>query len=314
MVKIDLITGFLGAGKTTFLMEYGRYLVNKGERIAIIVNDYGAINVDRLLLQEALGEDCHLEMVIGGDPDCHRRRLKTKLITMAMEKYDHVLIEPSGVFDVDGFFDLLYEEPLERWYELGNVITIVDGALHENLSDEARYLLASQLANAGAVVISKGNNITANRKNEILTYLNQSLEFYKCNRRIEKAYLWEKGRITGDDFQILSTCGYRRADMVKLPLSGKNGFTSLFYFHVKTPIDRLEATMTQIFTDPKAGNVHRIKGFIHKNENEWLEVNATRQAVCVQPISVGQELFIVIGEQLDQERIGSYWDSYCNEV
>ena len=54
-----------------------------------------------------------MEMVIGGDPDCHRRRLKTKLIAMGIDRYDRVLVEPSGVFDVDEFLDLLYEEPLD---------------------------------------------------------------------------------------------------------------------------------------------------------------------------------------------------------
>ena len=51
------------------------------------------------------GEHCELEMVSGGcDKDCHRRRFKTKLIAMGMCGYDRVLVEPSGVFDVDEFF------------------------------------------------------------------------------------------------------------------------------------------------------------------------------------------------------------------
>ena len=40
MVKIDLITGFLGSGKTTFIREYAKYLMSKGEKICIIENDY----------------------------------------------------------------------------------------------------------------------------------------------------------------------------------------------------------------------------------------------------------------------------------
>ncbi len=48
-----------------------------------------------------------------------------------------VLIEPSGIFfDVDEFFDVLCEEPLDRWYEIGNVIAIVDARLEENLSEK----------------------------------------------------------------------------------------------------------------------------------------------------------------------------------
>ncbi len=75
---------------------------------------------------------------------------KTKLIAMGMCGYDRVIVvEPSGIFDVDEFFDALREEPLDRWYEVGNVIAIVDANLEEHLSEEAEYILASEVANAG---------------------------------------------------------------------------------------------------------------------------------------------------------------------
>ena len=55
MVKIDLITGFLGAGKTTFIRNYAEYLMRKGENIGILENDFGAVNVDMMLLQDQIG-------------------------------------------------------------------------------------------------------------------------------------------------------------------------------------------------------------------------------------------------------------------
>ena len=48
MTKIDLITGILGSGKTTFLRRYAKYLLAQGQRIAILENDFGAVNVDML--------------------------------------------------------------------------------------------------------------------------------------------------------------------------------------------------------------------------------------------------------------------------
>ena len=52
MVQVDLITGFLGAGKTTFLRRYVRYLVQQGHKVCILENDFGAVNVDAMLLQD----------------------------------------------------------------------------------------------------------------------------------------------------------------------------------------------------------------------------------------------------------------------
>ena len=52
MIKIDLITGFLGSGKTTFIRHYAKYLLDTGVRLCILENDFGAINVDRVLLPD----------------------------------------------------------------------------------------------------------------------------------------------------------------------------------------------------------------------------------------------------------------------
>ena len=51
MVKVDLITGFLGSGKTTFIKKYARYLMDQGYNIGILENDFGAVNVDMMLLE-----------------------------------------------------------------------------------------------------------------------------------------------------------------------------------------------------------------------------------------------------------------------
>ena len=85
MVKIDLITGFLGSGKTTFIKKYAKYLIDSGKNIGILENDYGAVNVDMMLLKDLEREICELEMIAGGcDRETHRRRFKTKLIAMGM--------------------------------------------------------------------------------------------------------------------------------------------------------------------------------------------------------------------------------------
>jgi len=66
MTKIDLITGILGSGKTTFLMKYARHLIDSGQKIAILENDFGAVNIDMMILQELRCDSCQLEMIAGG--------------------------------------------------------------------------------------------------------------------------------------------------------------------------------------------------------------------------------------------------------
>lgn len=170
MVTIDLITGFLGSGKTTFIKRYAKYLMDQGLNIGILENDFGAVNVDMLLLQELMGDKCELEMIAGGcDRETHRRRFRTKLIAMGMCGYDRVLVEPSGVYDVDEFFDVLRDEPLDRWYKIGNVITVVNAKLEPELSEMSEYLLASEAAHAGVVVLSRAEEATEEEMQATIT-------------------------------------------------------------------------------------------------------------------------------------------------
>ena len=183
MVKVDLITGFLGSGKTTFIKKYARYLMEQGQNIGILENDFGAINVDMMLLRELESENCELEMVAGGcDKDCYRRRFRTKLIAMGMCGYDRVLIEPSGIFVVDDFFDALNEEPLDKWYQIGNVITVVDACLEENLSEGADYILASEAANAGCILLSRTQQASEGQIKATVAHINRALEKIHCKR------------------------------------------------------------------------------------------------------------------------------------
>ncbi|MGN9017913.1 GTP-binding protein [Lachnospiraceae bacterium HCP1S3_C3] len=78
MIKIDLITGFLGSGKTTFLLKYAKYLMSKGLKIGILEYDYGAVNIDMMLLSELRGPQCEIEMLVAAcDADCLQRRFRT---------------------------------------------------------------------------------------------------------------------------------------------------------------------------------------------------------------------------------------------
>ena len=85
MVQVDLITGFLGAGKTTFLRRYAAWWAGQGVKVCVLENDFGAVNVDAMLLQDLEAQGVELETISGGcDCDTHQRRMRTKLISMAM--------------------------------------------------------------------------------------------------------------------------------------------------------------------------------------------------------------------------------------
>lgn len=308
MVKVDLITGFLGAGKTTFIKKYARYLMDQGMNIGILENDLGAINVDMMLLHDLEGEQCELEMVSGGcDRDCYKRRFKTKLIAMGMCGYDRVLIEPSGVFDVDDFFDTLYEEPLDRWYQIGNVITVVDAALQTDLSREADYVLASEAADAGCVLLSRSQEVAEEEIQNTIGHLNRALKDIQCKRVLKDEIFvknWEE--FTDEDFQRILTSGYVAESYQKMSLEDSDIFDSLNFMNHGLSESEMQHTAEQILKDPACGTVLRIKGFCQKEDKTWVELNATHHETLLRKTEAGQEVLIVIGQKLNEERIRQY--------
>ena len=307
MVKVDLITGFLGSGKTTFIKKYARYLMEQGQNIGILENDFGAINVDMMLLRELEGENCELEMVAGGcDKDCYRRRFKTKLIAMGMCGYDRVLIEPSGIFDVDDFFDALHEEPLDRWYQIGNVITVVDASLEKTLSKEADYVLASEVANAGCVLLSKTQDASAEEIRQTVAHLNRALQEIHCSRVLKDEVIckdWED--FTEKEFKKILESGYLVEDYEKLYADQDEIFQTLFFMDEKIAVSKAKHAAKKIFADPACGGVLRVKGFLQDGKN-WLELNATQHEISLKPIGTGQDVLIIIGEKLNEEKIRYY--------
>ena len=316
MVKADLITGFLGSGKTTFIRSYVSALAEQGERICILENDYGAINVDMMLLSDLKEKGIGLEMVAGGcDSDCHRRRFRTKLITMAMLGYERVIIEPSGVFDVDEFFEILHEEPLDVRYEIANVLTIVNARLEEQFSAEADYMLASQAAHAGRIILSHVQEATPEDVQNTISHINRALEMFRCARRFSLedsviARSW--GDFTEEDFRTIASSGYQEFAFEKSFSMDHNRFSSLFFMNVSLPAEELCNRIPSVFLDQKAGLVLRIKGFFREWKDGrplWVQINATREGMQRQYIQEGQEVLIIIGEDLNETVLSGYFPS-----
>jgi len=308
MVQVDLITGFLGAGKTTFLRRYVRYLVEQGHNVCILENDFGAVNVDAMLVQDLLGDRCDLETISGGcDCDTHQRRMRTKLIAMAMRGFDRVVVEPSGIFDVDEFFDALREEPLDQWYEIGNVIAIVDAKLEKELSDEADFILASEVADAGCILLSHADEATAEEMDATVAHINEALEKIHCKRRLGKEILRKSTpQLTSEDLHRIMSSDYVMENYEKMDLEEHSGFESQYFMNVPMTAEKLQKVAKEILEDSSCGAVFRIKGFIKAEDNSWIQLNATHNGVRMEPIQEGQEVIIVIGEHLQRDRIEAY--------
>ena len=300
MIPVDLITGFLGAGKTTFLLRYARYLLSKGLKIGILVYDHGAVNVDLPLLNPLRSERCELETLAAScDTDCHRRRFRTKLLSMAMCGYDRILIEPSGVFDMDEFYDTLADSPLDRMLSVGNVICIVDAKLANESLPEEDFFLASQTACAGCVALSRVQLASDEERKNTLRHLNRALAAIHAEPIAQSRLLvrdWEC--LTGEDYETLSSCGAFPPDYQKT-LIGAGGFQSLSFLNLPLDESALREKTHTLFADTGYGRILRVKGVFPEGE-AWYQLNATAHATQVEQAEQGLPVITVIGRELNE--------------
>ena len=303
MIPIDLITGFLGAGKTTFLIKYVRYFMSKGLRVGILEYDCGAVNIDMMLLNSLRGPKCELEMVDAScGIDCLQRRFRTKLISMAMSGYDRVIVEPSGVFDMDIFFDTVRDEPLDKWYEIGSVIAVVNPMIEKDLPKEADYILASQAASAGCVVFSRTQLCKPTDVEYAKTYLSEKAAEIKC-KAFNPIYLSKDfDELEDADLCKLASCGYHIASYEKLTAGNTSDFSAVSFLEIPENVDDLKALINDIFDDEECGHIMRIKGFVH-SEGRSLEINATRNEITFIERATGPNSLIIIGNGINRERI-----------
>ncbi len=310
MTKIDLITGILGSGKTTFLLKYARELIDRGERIAILENDFGSVNVDMMLLQELKGDNCAIEMIVGGgDSDCHKRRFKTQLISLGMQHFDRVIVEPSGIFDMDEFFDTLYESPLDRWFEIGSVLTIIDAHMEEVLSEQMEYLLASEAAYSGKLILSKLSTVSDEPPEQlserILAHVNRALSLIRCDRSfgVSDLFIKDWGSLEKEDYDMLISAGYHSASYVKQFPSETIHSAVHYFMHIAIPENKIEEVIGSVMNDTSCGRIFRIKGSLPADNGKWLKINAVGEKIEISEVGSGQGVLIVIGDDISREKI-----------
>ncbi|WP_432284681.1 CobW family GTP-binding protein [Aminobacter sp. BA135] len=175
-VPVLVVTGFLGAGKTTFINQ----LLQRadGRRISAIVNDFGAINIDAELIADAA------DTVVGLKNGCiccslQGDLLRTlKLVLSQPVKPDHIVIEASGVADPRGITETLMDPILWHDIRLDAVVAVVDAdevaANPARLRDE---LWRAQVEAADFIALSKTRESSDEALRAELVWLNKTLVF-----------------------------------------------------------------------------------------------------------------------------------------
>ena len=154
MTKVDVISGFLGAGKTTLIKKLLEDAL-KGEQIVLIENEFGEIGIDGGFLQDA---GIQISEMNSGCICCSLVGDFGKALHQVMEQYhpDRILIEPSGVGKLSDVLkavaDVAEREPEMA---LGNAITVADGTKCRSYMKNFGEFYNNQVEHASAIVLSR---------------------------------------------------------------------------------------------------------------------------------------------------------------
>ena len=153
MTKIDIISGFLGAGKTTFIKKLLQEAIS-GEQVVLIENEFGEIGIDGGFLKDSgieireMNSGCICCSLVGDFG-------KSLSEVLTKHKPDRIIIEPSGVGKLSDVMKAVIDVSADMDVALNSAVTIVDAAKCKMYMKNFGEFFNNQIENAGTVVLSR---------------------------------------------------------------------------------------------------------------------------------------------------------------
>ena len=153
MTKIDIISGFLGAGKTTFIKKLLQEAI-EGEQVVLIENEFGEIGIDGGFLKDA---GIEIREMNSGCICCSLVGDFGKSLEEVLTKYkpDRVIIEPSGVGKLSDVMNAVRNAAKNLEVRLNSAVTVVDANKCRMYMKNFGEFFNNQVENAGTIVLSR---------------------------------------------------------------------------------------------------------------------------------------------------------------
>ncbi len=174
MARIDIVSGFLGAGKTTLIQKLIKESF-QGEKLVLIENEYGEVGIDGGFLKESgitiseLNSGCICCTLVGDF---------AKNMREVVETYhpDRIIVEPSGVGKLSDVMNSVVEVAEELHLELASLITVVNGKKALKQMKAFGEFFNNQVENATTIVLSRTQEMDQAKLEECVKVLQEKNE------------------------------------------------------------------------------------------------------------------------------------------
>ncbi|WP_045539661.1 GTP-binding protein [Clostridium botulinum] len=296
MIKVNLISGFLGAGKTTLIKKVLENV--KEEKIVIIENEFGEVAIDGDLIKK---EGFDVFELRSGCICCMMKQDFEDSLQKVIEEYkpDRIIIEPTGISSLSQLLDILEKDNFKDKININRVITVVDSTSYLEEKDAFGEFYMDQVENAEILIVSKTQMVDKSTLKKVKEFLRE------CNKKasIKTLAFEEFNKEYILNFLDEDSSRDIKRDSVEVMISTEDGFESL---GVKTnrifEIREINEIVSKLFTG-KYGDVIRIKGFL-KGEKEIIQINCTKKVHNIETVEDSKEIKIcIIGQDLRKRKI-----------
>lgn len=294
--KLYILTGFLGSGKTTVLLELCRQL--KDSRVGVIQNELGKINIDGTILRN---DDVRMVEISRGSIfcTCLMQNFIDTLAEMSKENFDYLFVESSGWGDPSNVHELIEEAKQISGieYDFGGVICFVDAL---NFPEQVRDLETAQrqLKHCNLAVITKvdlADDSAVEHVRELIREINPVCEIltsamadmdYSFLRKDITIYQWSEDEASTN--------------------SSKNKPKTLFLeYQGEADGEELKRFLREL-----APLVFRVKGFCLLKDSGWTQVDLVGDMIDYKPcdpFSASQLVLISkVGPQIIRPAIAAW--------
>ena len=171
MTKVDIISGFLGAGKTTLISKLLKEAL-ADEKVVLIENEFGEIGIDGGFLKDSGVE---IRQMNSGCICCSLVGDFGKSLKEVVEKYhpERIIIEPSGVGKLSDVIKAVKDLHIENEIKLNSASTVADASKVKVYMKNFGEFFNNQIEHAGTIILSRTQNISEDKLKKAMEMLRE---------------------------------------------------------------------------------------------------------------------------------------------